>query len=105
MGCAGPALYYESHITIEPVADFERLALLKSIVEARGFRLAELLMRKPREEKLIRSNLDTFCTGHSRSRLELEDRMRNTTRVLRFHGFQVWRQKIEGVLLDERTEA
>lgn len=54
---------YEAHITIEPVFG-QRFDEFESLCRSYGFRLAELLLMKSRQETPMRSNKDSFCTGH-----------------------------------------
>lgn len=96
-------LYYEAHITIEPVFDYRR-DVAGVIAESNKFKLADLLMKKRSEDTEKRSSKDTFMTGHSKSRLDIEKRTRDTIVQLQEHGFKVWRYKIEDTLLDSRTE-
>lgn len=93
--------YYESHITIEPVFE-ERLGRFQEVCRKHGFRAADLLMQKRKEETPVRSDKDTFCTGRGKSFDELKEQMLQLVSELREQGFDVWRQKIEAVLLDER---
>lgn len=96
-------LYYEAHITIEPVFD-EHRRIVSDIAQAYGFKLADLLMKKRSEDTEERSSKDTFMTGHSKSRLDIETRTRYTILYLQKLGYKVWRYKIEDTLLDSRTE-
>lgn len=93
--------YFECHITIEPVFG-ERLDRLAEIVKPFGFRPAKLLMQKDRQATPERSQKDTFCTAHSKVQIDIETRMRDCVSALLSTGYQVWRQKIEAVILDER---
>lgn len=95
--------YYESHITIEPVFD-QRLADFASISKHYGFRVAELVMVKDREATGERSNKDAFCTGRGQSFDDLQVRMTKLTHALQDAGFEVWRYKIESILVDERLK-
>lgn len=91
-------LYYEAHVTIEPVEDPARKVLAAELAQAQKFRLATLL--KQNQEL---SRLDTFMTGHG---MELEDltlRLQKLVRALMFHGFDVWRYKIEDTIMDSRS--
>lgn len=94
--------YFESHITIEPVFA-ERLELFKMLCEEHGFRAADLLMQKDREDKPERSNKDTFCTGRGRDFDELKARMHRLVANLEDHDYKVWREKIEAVIYDKRS--
>ena len=94
-------LYFEAHVTVEPVFD-ERLEQLKSIALEHGFRVADLLMKKRREDTPERSQYDTFCTGISKSFADLDVRTKALVEALPSAGFSVWRWKIEGALFDHR---
>ena len=96
-------LYYEAHITIEPVFD-EAREYVRVVAEANKFKLADLLMKKRSEDTEERSSKDTFMTGHSKSLLDIETRTRDTIRELQEAGFKVWRYKIEDTILDSRTK-
>lgn len=93
--------YYEAHVTIEPVFD-ERLEELKMLTAIHGFRVADLLLQRRKSDKEQRSSKDSFCTGRSSDLDDLFDRMTDMVKHLELLGFQVWRQKIEAVLFDER---
>lgn len=95
--------YYESHITIEPVFD-ERRELAASLAKEFNFKLADLLMKKRSEETEVRSDKDTFMTGHSKSKIDIETRTKNLVIRLQKNGFKVWRYKIEDTLLDSRNQ-
>ena len=94
-------MYYESHITIEPVFD-DVLARVMQIASDNNFKVAKLLMKKREEDTEERSQYDTFMTGHSDSYATLADRMNSAIRNLQDKGFKVWRYKIEHVVLDSR---
>lgn len=93
----GPTrLYYESHITIDPVFNEQKEAA--DILARRfGFRLAKLLMQKGQE-----SELDTFMTAHAKVYEDILERTRSCVRALGDAGFVVRRAKIEDTLLDTR---
>lgn len=95
-------IYYEAHITIEPTFD-QKLDLFKVICEDYGFKVAELLMKKRKDDTLERSSLDSFCTGRSKSYDDLNSRMMNLVEKLQPH-FKVWRYKLEATLLDVRLK-
>lgn len=92
---------YESHITIEPVFD-EQLELFSNISTKYNFKPAKLFMQKQRADTPERSSRDTFCTGHSDTYEDMEDRMLKLVESLIHNGFKVWRYKIEHILLDVR---
>lgn len=94
-------LYYECHITMEPVFDLD-LARATDIVEHEGFRMANLLMQKRKADSPRRSEYDTFCTARDDSYANLETRMYNVVWELQQAGYTVWRYKIEDTILDVR---
>ena len=96
-------LYYEAHITIEPVFG-ERLAEAKLICEDGAFRIAELLMRKRQEDSAERSKYDTFATSSGGNLLDIGIRLRKTVLRLQENGFKVWRYKIEDTLMDSKIK-
>lgn len=95
--------YFESHVTIEPVTG-EREMKFAELCQARGYRAAKLLMKKDREATEVRSDKDAFCTGHDTDYGKIEGRMNALVADLRAAGFDVWRYKIEAVLLDVRVK-
>lgn len=98
------ALYYEGHVTVEPVFD-DRLEHLKTLVSCYGFRVADLLMKKRDEDTEERSANDSFMTGHDKKYETLLHRMTSLVWILNERGFQVWRYKIESVVLDSRIDS
>ena len=97
------AKYYECHITIEPV-EVSELYKLDHVLEPFGFKRANLLMQKNRNETPERSDKDTFCTGHSKEYDDIFDRMQQASGQLKSFGFKIWRKKIEAILYDERIQ-
>jgi len=95
---------YECHITIEPVSG-DRLTVFDVLAKAYGFRVAKLLMVKPRVSTPERSNKDSFCTGHSDDYDDIHSKMFLLAEDLRNSGYKVWRTKIEEILYDCRTTA
>lgn len=96
-------LYFESHITIEPVFD-DDLDLVKIIAQAHGFRVADLLLKKRAEDTAERSAYDTFCTTRDKNYKSIERNTLDCVHVLSEYGYKVWRYKIENTLLDVRTK-
>jgi hypothetical protein len=96
-------LYFEAHITIEPVFG-ERLDQFKSLCATKGFRVAELLMKRRKEDKPERSQYDTFATGRSKDYTDLLTRTLDIANTANALGISVWRYKIENTLLDVRTK-
>ena len=107
-------LYFESHVTIEPVFDDEcfkcfghndcisKLQRVQEVCKSHGFKLAELLMQKRRESSQDRSKDDTFCTGRSKSYEDIHNRMVGLIVDLKSDGFKVWRYKIEDIIMDSK---
>ncbi len=95
-------LYYEAHITIEPVFDKRRELAAQMAVNG-GFRLADLLMKKRESDTEERSSKDTFMTGHSKSYTNIATRTLMMVKQLKAAGFKVWRYKIEDTLMDSRS--
>lgn len=96
-------LYFEAHVTIEPVFD-ERLTLFKAVCARHGFRAADLLMQKRQEDVPERSKHDTFATGRSSTYLTLYDSTIALMLELTSQNFKIWRYKIENTLLDVRLK-
>jgi len=99
-------LYYECHVTIEPVFD-ERRDRVQALAEVDGFRLAALLMKKRAQDTEERSSKDTFMTKvvpATPEQLEaLTKSMKTLVGTLQRYGFKVWRYKIEAALIDSRN--
>lgn len=95
--------YYESHITVEPIFD-ERLDQFKVLCKQHGFKAADLLMQKRKEDTPERSRYDTFCTGRATTQTDLHNRMMSLLGLLQREGFKVWRYKIEHAILDSRED-
>lgn len=94
-------MYYESHVTIDPVPE-SRLEAAEALAGQFGFRLAKLLMQKRPEDTPERSMYDTFMTAQNTSYADIR---RNTISLglrLNAAGFKVRRYKIEDTLLDSR---
>lgn len=94
-------LYFEGHVTIEPVFD-ERRELASTIALKHKFKLADLLMKKREEDTEERSAKDTFMTGHGQSLLNMKIRTIHLVNELKLNGFKVWRYKIEDTIMDSR---
>jgi len=96
-------LYYESHITIEPVYGPE-LVKFEYLAKAQGYRVARLLLQKDRDSTPERSDKDSFCTGRDKDYDSLHYRMMSLVANLQETGFKVWRYKIESVIFDEKVK-
>jgi hypothetical protein len=96
------ALYYETHVTIDPVFDERREEAAKT-AEAYGFRLAKLIMRKRTADAEQPSRDDTFMTGHGADWDDMTVRTIGLIKALQRRGFVIRRYKIEDTLIDSRT--
>lgn len=95
-------LYYEAHITVEPVFE-ERHARFVEVCRKYRFRVATLLMQKRKDDTPERSKDDSFCTGRDVMYDDLKGRTLDLVAALVRDGFKVWRYKIEAALLDEHV--
>lgn len=95
-------LYYEAHITIDPVFDDRRVEAANT-AKALEFRLANLIMRKHEADAETPSQDDTFMTGHSKDLEDLARRTRELCDRLQKRGYRVRRYKIEDTVLDSRA--
>lgn len=89
-------LYYEAHITIDPVPEDQR-EHVQMAADPVKFRLAKLLM-----DKGVPSRLDTFLTGHGTDLADIKRRTRELVESLQVMGYTVRRYKIEDTILDSR---
>jgi hypothetical protein len=96
-------LYYEAHVTTEPVFD-ERFDVFTSTATRYGFKPAKLLLQKRASDTPERSSKDSFCTGRGKDYNELRKRAEDLVYALNTAGIKVWRYKIESVLLDIRGD-
>lgn len=94
-------LYYEAHITVEPVFD-TKLEQLQTIATSCKFRVADLLMQKRQEDTPERSKYDSFLTSRSKSFRQIKQNTDHCVSLLQNEGFQVFRHKIEDTLEDIR---
>lgn len=94
-------LYYECHVTIDPIFG-EELNLAKIISKQWGFKVAELLMQKRKEDTPERSKYDTFMTGHAKNYEDLCRRMTCLIGALEVEGYVIRRAKIEDTLFDTK---
>ena len=98
-------LYFECHITIDPVFSQARMRA-ESLAKKYDFKLAKLLMDKGVHDAidLELSKLDTFMTGHDVNYENLKERMIMLISQLNHWGYKVRRYKIENTLLDSRNQ-
>lgn len=92
-------LYFESHVTIDPVFDARRDAA-EALARKHRFRMAKLIMRKREGDDEVPHEDDAFMTARHKSLLAIRNYTSNLVRDLRDHGFVVRRYKIEDTLLD-----
>ncbi len=95
-------LYYESHITIDPVFDDAR-EMASELAKQYKFKLATLIMRKREADEEKPAEDDTFMTGHSKDYQDISARTRGLVELLQTNGYQVRRYKIEDTLVDSRS--
>lgn len=91
------SLYYESHITIDPVFG-EELQHFKEVCLGFNFRVAKLLMEK------TPSTQDAFCTSRSQVYTDIVERTSGLVLALKQVGFKVRRYKIEDTLVDSKID-
>ena len=94
-------LFYESHITIDPVFD-SSLELFKKLSARYNFRVAELLMVK--EDQYKQSTKDSFCTSRNKQYSAIVNDTIGLVGELQKHGFLVRRYKIEDTLVDSKID-
>lgn len=90
-------LYYEAHITIDPVLEDRDLERLKALAGQYHFRVAELLMRKGGHH-----TEDSFLTARSQDIDQILHWTECTVHSLQAHGFTVRRYKIEDTVMDSK---
>lgn len=90
-------LYYESHITIDPVHEDE-LKKFKKLAAKYNFRVAKLLMEK------TPSTIEAFCTSRSNDYTQIVNDTICLVEALQGEGFHVRRYKIEDTLVDSKIE-
>lgn len=96
------SLYYECHITIDPIFDESGRDKLQELITPHGFKLAKLLMQKRKEDTPEMSKYDTFMTAHHTIEIEMLYKLFNCMKVLKENGYIIRRYKIENVILDSR---
>lgn len=93
-------LYFEAHVTIDPVFGFDR-DKAEDIARQHNFKLAKLVMLKGNISE--ESKRDTFMTSHDKLFLPIKERTIACVKQLKAAGFVVRRYKIEDTILDSRT--
>lgn len=96
------SLYYECHITIDPIFEEER-DKLQNLINPYKFKLANLLMQKRKDDLPELSKYDTFMTAHDKTELGMFNNMKEILKVLKLHGYVIRRYKIEKIIIDSRT--
>lgn len=89
------SLYFEAHITIEPVKDTNRGMQLYELAGVRDFRVADFVMRKDK-------NADAFVSARGTDYMALRTKVIDMIDILVHFGFVVKRYKIENTLEDMR---
>lgn len=89
-------LYYECHITLEPVYGI-RLTILEHLVAKRDLSVSTFLMVKPGQQ-----NPDAFVSLRDKSYANVLRRMCDACIALEAEGFVIKRAKIEDTLLDTK---
>jgi len=89
-------LYFESHITIEPLSDAKQGDIMP-IVNTYEFRIADLIMRngRPHMENM-------FVSARSEDYKDICTRTKHVVNALQCKGIKVLRYKVENTLLDSR---
>jgi hypothetical protein len=97
-------LYYECHVTVDPVGDEAEALRLQIIAKNHDFRVAKLLMSKA--GVMTVSTLDAFLTGRAGPREfnSLLNRMTSLCKELQQNGHNVRRYKIEAATLDSKVQ-
>ncbi len=96
-------IYFECHITIEPVFG-EELENLKQLARSFGFRVASLMMQKRTDDTPERSKNDTFMTATNTSYDTLSESMVSCIKSLQVARYKIWRYKIEDIKVDSRFQ-
>jgi len=97
------SLYFECHITLDPVFD-EKLMKLQELCKNFKFKVAKLLYRKRQDEDCVISTDDSFCTGHASSLEDITQRMLALIVTLKENGYKIIRYKIENIIIDSRMK-
>ena len=100
-------LYFEAHITTDPIPSDTDDALARAWVilhagQVRGFRVADLLMRKG--DAWVPHTADAFFSTRSNSYPDVIERTREFVAWLARAGVKVRRFKIENTLVDVRHD-
>lgn len=69
-----------------------------------GFRVADLLLKKRKEDTEYRSSKDSFCTGRAGAYDALYNDMNDLVAKLIENKFNIFRKKIEAVIYDEKIK-
>lgn len=87
-------LYYEAHVTIEPITDLVLRDRIVQLGNSHGFRMATFLMKK--DDKVP----DDFFSARGGHYEILEETVLSMVYWLQEYGVNVKRYKIENTLLD-----
>jgi hypothetical protein len=96
-----PSLYYEAHVTIDPVDDKHR-SIIQTLAKPYGFRMAKLLMRKPASTDVAEHRDDAFLTARNTKWGQIASQTSGLVKALKEAGYGVRRYKIEDTLIDSK---
>ena len=98
-------LYYEAHVTIEPLTD-ETRPVVENLCSRLGFKIAEFLMQRaaPGQEDVPANDPNSFTSARDVSSQKIGQRVRALVLCLRAMGVEVRRYKIEDTMLDTKHE-
>ena len=96
-------LYFEAHVTIDPVFGKD-LDKFKNICDTLNFRVADLFMQKRKEDTPERSKFDSFCTTRSQNFEDILQRTVKLVNELKLAKYTIRRWKIENTLIDVRWD-
>lgn len=95
-------LYYECHITIEPINDPHGISLVQDICMIYDFKMARFNMLADGEQAR------TFISGRDQSYSRMFKRMINCINKLKTvyggNGFKILRYKIEDTIIDSNSD-
>jgi hypothetical protein len=92
-------IYYEAHVTFEPIFDEDTLEIAKNLAASAGYKVADLYMLNHEA-----SRKDTFMTKHSKDYDALATSIILVVDLFKDISVECLRYKIESVVLDSRYE-
>ena len=91
------SLYYECHVTVEPIEFEEPRALFDTICREFKFWTSEWILKK--------DGYHFFATSRSTGLAEMQHRMIALMEALISNGFKIWRYKIEDTVVDSKIDS